>query len=189
MKRAGPDVSGLGVQTLLQTVLQFIGGLVGEGDGENFPWRNGPENSIRLGIRAERTQRLQVFFRCIERELVRIGGTAEADQILNTPNQDGGFAAAGTGQNQDRPLGCQNRLTLHRVQIREMMIQPGPPGGGIFGFQHSCIHGGYSMLIHYIFSFSPKGERRCSFFSKQHRQEVYHIFIQASSEESAVFCN
>ena len=117
MESAGPDVTGFSIQAFFKAMFQFIGSLVCKGDGENLPGRYGPKNRKRLSIRKKRAQGLHLRFICAGREIIRIGCSTKADEILNTPNQDSGFSASSSGKDQNRPFRCQNSLPLHRVQI------------------------------------------------------------------------
>ena len=146
-----PDVVRTLVQQLLETQLQLLRRLVRKGDGENAPGPDRVQNGIRLRLRAQTAQRLQALFIRVGRQLLRIRGRSEAQQVRDALDQHRRFAAAGTRQDQHRPLRRQHGLPLHGVQSGKPVLQPGPPRGDIFSFELFVIHGGIITCLRFFF--------------------------------------
>ena len=125
MECGGPDVPGLLPQHPLQPVLQFIGGLVGEGDGQYLPGA-GRLDSAEVGH--------QRALRCVRRlgvllqkghlvlcdgdgDLLRVAAAAIAQQVGHPVDQHGGLTRACAGQEQQRAFRGQHALPLAWVQV------------------------------------------------------------------------
>ena len=129
MEGHGPDISCLRSQLAFQSVLQLVGCLVGERDGDDAPWLAGIQHAqaVRpvavflswiLSIGFEKSA---VFLCHALRYLVRVRSAAVTDQILDPVDQHGGLSAAGAGQQQQGALRSEHSLDLP-------VIQPGKPG-------------------------------------------------------------
>ena len=77
------------------------------------------------------------------------GAGAETDEIYNTLNQDRCFAATGSGKDQNRAFGSKDGLTLHLIQGRKIVLQPGPTGREVFSFHFVVIHVRHSNTFSY----------------------------------------
>ena len=123
-----PDVVGLRPQHGGQTFFQLIGCFVCECNGDDGPRRRRMQRAqlvrrravflVRLGKLA--FQKTDVLLRDRPRQLVRAGRAAEADEICNAVDEDGRLAAAGAGQQQQRPLRREDGLQLHGVHAGKL---------------------------------------------------------------------
>ena len=79
-------------------------------------------------------------------DILAVGGTAKPDQVGNPVDQDGGFSASCTGQQQERPLGGHHRLLLHIVEILIAPPDHRPP----------CFQKSLLVLLIHSFSFNVR---------------------------------
>ena len=125
VERSGPHVPGLLPQHLLQTLLQLVGGLVGEGNGQYLPGSCRLHSTqilsqralLRRGGGGILLQKLHLVLGNRQRDLVGIAATSIAQQIGYPVDQHRGLAAAGSGQQQQRSLRRQHTLELHIIQM------------------------------------------------------------------------
>ena len=123
-----PDILGLRAKKDRKTFLQFVGSLVGKGDGHNAPGHGPfhgaqiirPPAVIFIDILPKAFKKSNVLFCHRIGDLIGITAPAEAHDIGNPVNQDCGFAAAGTGQKQQRAFRGQHRFLLHIVQFLKL---------------------------------------------------------------------
>ena len=148
MEGHGPDILGFGSQKQGKPVLQLPRRFVGKCDGDDAPRhrrRHRAEavrpQAVSVGdVFPQAFQESNIRFRHCNGDLLRIAGPAEAHQIGDPVDQHRGLAAAGSGKQQQRALGGQDRLPLHGVELAELSLDVGPPGGkktGIHLFVHS----------------------------------------------------
>ena len=127
VERRGPDVRrGLGAEHALDAVLELVGRLVRERDGDDAPRLDRLDR--RCPLRAPALVRRQV--RALEqrkvrhrrrvRHLVGVGPAAVLDEIRDPVDEHRSFTAAGTSQQQQWAFRGQDRLPLHIVQVREV---------------------------------------------------------------------
>ena len=127
VERHGPDVVRLRAEQVCQAFAQLICRLVREGDGQNAPRRCRAQGTE--GIRPLHAllrlvfclllQKIDVLRHGIRRNLRAVGGAAITDQIGDAVDENGRLAAAGAGQQQERPLRGQNSLELTRIHARK----------------------------------------------------------------------
>ena len=123
MERHGPDVVRLRAEQVRQAFAQLICRLVREGDGQNAPRRcraQGTEgirplHALLRWVFCLLLQKIDVLQHGIRRNLRAVRGAAITDQIGDAVDEDGRLAAAGAGQQQERPLRGQNGLELTRI--------------------------------------------------------------------------
>ena len=131
-----PHVASLLPQHVLQTLLQLVGGLVGEGDSQHLP---GAGRLHRAQILHQRTllrhrlggirfQKGHLILGNGDGDLVSIAAAAIAQQVGHPVDQHRGLAAARARQQQKRPLGGHGALLLHVVQIGVIQGNGLPPG-------------------------------------------------------------
>ena len=123
-----------------QTFLQLPGRLVCEGDGQHIP------GACRAHRKVGGFPRQVAAAGHGAAQLVKVGlghragqfpaamGRAEPDDVGNAVDQHGGLAGARACQNEQRPLGSKDGLTLHRVE-------PGKPGFDILVAQGKIFSG------------------------------------------------
>ena len=149
MKRHRPDVLRMGAEKIGKPFLHFICGLVGKGDGDDAPRRGRlhgaegvrPAGIIEAGVVPQIFQKSHVVLRDGVGNFAAVAAPAEAHEVGNAVNEDGGLAAACTGKQQQRPLRGQHGLTLHIVQLRKLpldVIFPGGQKSGVHLFCHNC---------------------------------------------------
>ena len=123
----GPDVRrGLGPEHALDAVLELVGRLVRERDGDDAPRldrldRRRPLRApalVRRQIRALEQRKIRLRRRI--RHLVGVGPAAILDEIRDPVDEHRSFTAAGTGQQQQWAFRGQDRFSLHIVQVREV---------------------------------------------------------------------
>ena len=115
-------VSLFAAQHIPQTLLQFPGRLVCEGDGHHVPAPDGvlaehpvqPSRGIGAGHDGH-PQGLDVIFGHLAGDPVRAVGRTEPDEVRDAVDQNRGLSASGTGQDQQRAVGRKHRLALHLV--------------------------------------------------------------------------
>ena len=125
MEGGRPHVTGLLSQHPLQTLLQLVGRLVGKGDGQHLPRVGRLHRAqvlhqrllIRCGMGGVLLQKGHHILRDWDRDLLRVAAPAIAQQIGHPVDQYRGLTAAGTGQQQQRPLCGHHALLLHVVQM------------------------------------------------------------------------
>ena len=128
MKRHGPDIFCLRSQKQGKPLLHFICSLVGEGNRHYTPGHRRfhgtqpvcPEAILVAGFFLQILQKCNIFLRNPSRNLMAVASSAKAHQIGDPVNQYRGFTAAGTGQKQQRPLGCPYRFLLHGIQLGKL---------------------------------------------------------------------
>lgn len=127
VERRCPDVRrGLGPEHALNAVLELVGRLVRERDGDDAPRldrldRRRPARTpplVRRQIRALEQRKVRLRRRI--RHLVGVGPTAVLDEICDPVDEHRSFTAAGTGQQQQWAFRGQDRFSLHIVQVREV---------------------------------------------------------------------
>ena len=118
----GPDVGGSVAQHRRQTVLELVGGLIGEGNGQDGPGLGGLQGAerFRLGLVAAVPEivleEVHVGLGDKLGDLLAVRGPAKGHQIDDAVNEHGGLAAARTGQKQQRPLRRQRSPLLHLIE-------------------------------------------------------------------------
>ena len=130
VERGGPHICRLASQHGFQPFFQLPSRLVGEGDGNNGPGQRRlhgaqlPCTVLLLRVRMLQIgfQKCQILLRGIGRHFVAVAAAAVFQQIGHPVDQHGGLAAAGTGQQQKRPLGRHDRLALHGVQMGIILL-------------------------------------------------------------------
>ena len=109
----GPDVLGFGAKQDGKPLFQFIGGLVGKGNGNDAPGGGGTQGAkpvspvpVKFGaVIGEIFQEFHIFFRDRIGNLVAVSGAAKAHDVGNAVDQNCGLTAAGTGQKQQGAVG------------------------------------------------------------------------------------
>ena len=119
VKGAGPDVVGTLAQHPLQTRLQLIGSLVGEGDGQDPPGSHRLQRGQSLRLRSAREQAAQGVLVRAGGQLIAVAGPAIAEKIGNAVDEHRGLPAACPCQNQQGALCGQDRFHLAVVQVLE----------------------------------------------------------------------
>ena len=105
MKRHRPDVLRLRAEKIGKPFLHFISGLVGKGDGDDAPRRGGfhgaegvrPAGIIGTGVVPQIFQKGHVVLRDGVGNFAAVAASAEAHEVGNAVNEDGGLAAARAG--------------------------------------------------------------------------------------------
>ena len=128
MEGHSPDVVGLGAQQHRKPLLQFVGSLIGKGNGQNLPGSrrlHRAEGPCQPGLMLRKCfrqilQKFHVLKGNMTGDFITVAAPAEADQICDPVNQNRGFAASGTGQQQQRAFCSQNRLLLLVIQLRKL---------------------------------------------------------------------
>ena len=172
MERHGPDVHGVIAEQRLQPAFELVGGLVGEGDGEDGPRRGGPERAQALGLQLHggilrfevRFEICKVLFGHVVRDLLRVGAFTEGDEVRNAVDEDRRFAAARAGQQQQRALCGQDALELHGVEILKARGDDRAAGGQKSGFKclfHSFTFASADASINY--GYSTASDRICRY--------------------------
>ena len=172
MERHGPDVHGVIAEQRLQPAFELVGGLVGERDGEDGPRRSGPERAQALGLQLHggilrfevRFEICKVLFGHVVRDLLRVGAFTEGDEVRNAVDEDRRFAAARTGQQQQRALCGQDALELHGVEILKARGDDRAAGGQKSGFKclfHSFTFASADASINY--GYSTASDRICRY--------------------------
>ena len=152
MECSGPDIPGFLPQHPLQPVLQFIGSLVGKGDGQYLP---GPGRLHRAQILHQRPllrvrggsvllQKLHLILGNGQRYLLRVTAPAIAQEVRYPVDQHRGLAGAGSRQQQQRPLCRQHTLQLPGIQVR-IICGNGPSAGRSKAF-FQVVHDGPSPV-------------------------------------------
>ena len=148
VERRGPDVRrGLGPEHALDAVLELVGRLVRERDGDDAPRldrldRRRPLRAPALFRRQVRAlEQREVRLRRRVRHLVGVRPAAVLDEIRDPVDEHRSFTAAGTGQQQQWALRSQDRFSLHIVQVREVRRNEASARLHIALFKsQSCIH-------------------------------------------------
>ena len=130
MKGGGPHITGLLPQHPLPTILQLIGCLVGEGDGQYLPRAGGLHGTqiirqgllLRVRVPDILLQKLYLIVGDGHGDLLRVAAPAIAQKVGHPVDKHRGLAAAGSGQQKKRPLRGEHRLPLLVV---EMLIVQG----------------------------------------------------------------
>ena len=148
VERRGPDIRrGLGPEHALDAVLELVGRLVRERDGDDAPRldrldRRRPLRApalFRCQIRALEQRKVRLRRRV--RHLVGIGPAAVLDEICDPVDEHRSFTAAGTSQQQQWALRSQDRFSLHIVQVCEVRRNEASARLHIALFKsQSCIH-------------------------------------------------
>lgn len=136
MEGHGPDTGGLRAENFRQPVLQLVGGLVGEGNGNDAPGQGRvhgaqPVHPCRILLGKgllDGFQETHVVLSNVGGDIIGIAAGAEADEVGNPVDEYRGLSAARTGQQEQRSLSGQRRLELHIVQIRKAPGNGIPPG-------------------------------------------------------------
>ena len=105
MKRHRPDVLRLRAEKIGKPLLHFVCGLVGKGDGNDAPGCSGfhgaegvrPAGIVGAGVVPQIFQKGHVILRDCVGNLAAIAAPAEAHEVGNAVNEDGGLAAARAG--------------------------------------------------------------------------------------------
>ena len=148
VERRGPDIRrGLGPEHALDAVLELVGRLVRERDGDDAPRldrldRRCPLRApalVRRQVRALEQRKVRLRRRV--RHLVGVGPAAVLDEIRDPVDEHRSFTAAGTSQQQQWAFRGQDRLPLHIVQVREVRRNEASARLHIALFKsHRCIH-------------------------------------------------
>ena len=148
MEGRRPHVTGLLPQHPLQTLLQFVGRLVGKGDGQHLP-RAGRLHRAQVlhqrllicrGVGGVLLQKGHHILRDWDGDLLRVAAPAIAQQVGHPVDQHRGLTASGAGQQQQRPLCGHHALLLHVVQMGILHgngLSP-CPNKLLFQFRHSA---------------------------------------------------
>ena len=156
---AGPDVVGPLAEHGLETGLELVGGLVGEGDGDDAPGLHGlvRGEAARL-VRGPGLQHCKVRLRCALRHLVRIRGAAIFEQICDPVYQHRGLAASSPCKNQQRAFRGEHGLPLHGVELCEIGLDD-PLSRRDISFFKVFIHSS-DILPHQILPHNPASGRK-----------------------------
>ena len=76
-------------------------------------------------------QEVQVLLRCSRGHFVRIAAPAEGQQVVHPVDKDGGLAAPGSGQEQQRTLSGQHGVPLAGIHPLVAAGNDRPAGGGV----------------------------------------------------------
>ena len=138
-----PYIAALLPQHPLQALLQLVGSLVGEGNGQHLVGLgrlHGAEIAgqgflilgriLRVGL-----QKLHLILGDGHGDLVAVTAAAITQQVGNAMDQHRGLAASGTGQQQQRSLSSQYTLALHGVQFQKIRLDGTLSGGNKSLFQ------------------------------------------------------
>ena len=150
-----------------QALFQFPGRLVGKGDGQHVP---GPGRTHRQIRRLPReiaaglhrcAQFLQVLFGDGARQFPAAVSRAKTDDIGDAVDQHRCFAGTGPGQDQQRPLGGENRLPLYRVEVAEAVFDILVAQGDIFtgNIGHVRFPSLSNPTFLYVYSLIPPAQR------------------------------
>ena len=142
----GPNILGTGAKQGGEPVLDLIGCLIGKGDGNNAPGHrrvNGAQavsqTAILLrGIFIHTFQECHIFLRQIHRDFTAVAAPAVTHQVGDPVDQYCGFAASGTGQQEQGPLGGQNGTALHLIELLKLRCDIFLPCGQESCFQLFC---------------------------------------------------
>ena len=163
MESHRPDILCFRAKQGRQPVLDLVGGLVGKGDGNDAPGYSRLHRTQGVGaggvligrLLPQPFQKFHIFILNMGRDLLAVASAAIAHEVGNSVDQHGGFSAARTGQQQQRPLGSEDGLLLHVVQLRK-------PGGNVFlprgnesGFHLFChsVHLSICKMLLFYFIF------------------------------------
>ena len=159
VERGGPHIVGGGAKTGRQPLLQFSRRFIGEGDGDDLPWPGGihgaepvdPANLLTVWPIREVLQKVQILLRGPVGDLVAVAAPAIGQQVVDPLDQHRGLAAAGAGQQQQRPLGGHGSLPLHGVQPGQIPGDDRLPSGGVslFKVSHTVLR---SLWLFTLFS-------------------------------------
>ena len=148
VERRGPDVRrGLGAEHALDAVLELVGRLVRERDGDDAPRLDRLERRrplrapalVRRQIRALEQREVRLCRRV--RHLVCVRPAAVLDEICDPVDEHRSFTAAGTGQQQQWAFRGQDRFSLHIVQVCEVRLDEASARLHIALFKsHGSIH-------------------------------------------------
>ncbi len=86
---------------------------------------------LRRGGFGKVFQEIQILFRDPVGDVITVAAPAKIQQVVHPVDQDGGFAAPGPRQQQQRPLRRQHALPLHSVHAMVPAGNDCPPGGDI----------------------------------------------------------
>ena len=115
MEGAGPDVVCVLAQHGLQPRLEFPGGLVGEGDGEDAPRLHPIPGGKASGLLPALPQNCKLRLVRVGGDLVAVARAAVSEQVCDAVDEHRGFAAARAREDQQRPLRRQHGPALHGV--------------------------------------------------------------------------
>ena len=146
VKGSGPDIPGCGPAHPLQAFLQLSGGLVGKRDGDNRPGRGrfhgaqppGTHPVVGGWVLRKFLQKQQVLLGSLFRNKIRIAAPAEGQKVIHPVDQYCGLAAAGSGQQQQRPFRGQHRLLLPGVHPAVAAGNNRPAGSCIAVLKRLC---------------------------------------------------
>ena len=180
----GPHVPGLLPQHLLQPVLQLVGGLVGEGDGQHLPGAGRLHGAEILHQRPLLRVRpggilLQKFHLVPgngQRYLICVAAPAIAQEVRHPVDQHRGLAGPGPRQQQQRPLSGQNPLQLPGVQVR--IIRGNGPCPGLNKSFLQVVHSVPSpvcILLSHFNTIFASGQPLC---------KVCRIFVRLSLDKN-----
>ena len=179
VERGGPDVlRHLLPQHPAQPLLQLVGGLIGEGDGQHLPWLRRLHGTEVLHQRALLLCRLpdvglekrRLVLRDRHGDLMGIAAAAVAQQIGHAVDQHRGFPRSGAGQQQQRPLRGQHTLQLAWIQLLKISGDGRAPRRkkSLFQFRHGTASL-FSVLFSIIIQKCPPVNRSL---------KLYRIFVR-----------
>ena len=155
MEGHGPDILGLRAQQDGQTLLELVGRLIGEGDGNDIPG-SGRLHSTQT-IRPEGVHFRQLHARGVLQEhhilfgdvigdLAAVSAGAVLHQVGNTIDQDSGLTAASARQQKQGAFGGQHSFLLHVIEVRKLRCNILPPGSQKSGFKR-FIHNAHLSIV------------------------------------------
>ena len=132
-----------------QPILDFVGGFVGEGNGDDAPGNRRfhsaqtfrPPEFILRGAFCYSFQKRYILIRQVSGDFATVAPPAKAHEVCDTVDEYGGFSAPCTGQQKQRPFRCQNGLLLHFIELRKLgcdIVPPGVQESFFHLFCHSC---------------------------------------------------
>ena len=131
MEGGGMDVLPAAAEHPGQSCAQLPCGFIGEGDGQNIP-RGGdivgdePRGPFHIAaVGGAELQGVPVLLGQGRHIILPGGGQAVLQKIGDAVDEDGGFSAAGPGQNENRALHGHDCLPLHGVEVGKAALQYG----------------------------------------------------------------
>ena len=157
MEGHGPDILGTGPQHIGKPLLHLSGGLVGKGNGDDVPGVGRLQGAepvcpvyLLLGwVFRQVFQERHILVPDKVRNFCPFRAPAIAQNVGDSVDEHRGLAAAGTCQQQKRPLGGQHGLPLHIVEHGKAGGNVVPPSGQKSGIQF-IIH---RSTCHFCLSF------------------------------------
>jgi len=137
MEGGRPHIQRLLSQHPLQALFKLPGSLVGKGDGQHLPGpgrlhstqilHHGPH--FLLGILDILLKKRRLILGDGNGDLLRVAAPPIAKQVCNPVNEHRGLTGACPRQQQQRTLGGQHTLPLHRIEPLIVQLNSLAPGG------------------------------------------------------------